>query len=188
MPQIFVSYAHADNQCVDDETRGWVTHFVELLEKAINMKERGGGVHCWMNHRPEEQRVANAELEQRIAQSQCVLAFLSPYYLSSKSCREEMDAFVRLVDAGHYSDRLFLVELLPTERREWHEDLQSITAIPFWEKEIESGKPMTLGLPKPDPKAHREYWEKLNALARVMVRQALNLPNIDAPNLQGVIK
>ncbi|CAK0746929.1 hypothetical protein CCP3SC15_1470007 [Gammaproteobacteria bacterium] len=32
--QVFISYAHADNQSFDEDTRGWVTNFIDHLKIA----------------------------------------------------------------------------------------------------------------------------------------------------------
>lgn len=60
------------------------------------------------------------ELHRRIVDSHVFLAFLSPAYLESSWCAQEMDTFVHLVGQGSGADRVFLVEIRPTESMDWH--------------------------------------------------------------------
>lgn len=54
--QIFISYAHADNPTLDEDSKGWITHFVEKLEKVIPMRPSGSQVKCWMDYELEANR------------------------------------------------------------------------------------------------------------------------------------
>ena len=85
--QIFISYAHADNQPLEKESLGWVSNFVSKLAIAIPTKEGGSEVECWMDHRLEPQRAVDDELRKRISESTCILAFMSPRYLNSEWCK-----------------------------------------------------------------------------------------------------
>jgi hypothetical protein len=174
--QVFISYAHADNQSFDDETGGWVALFVDHLQKAVAMRPGGSRVRCWMDYRLEPQRAVDETLRQRIRDSRCILAFLSPRYLESEWCRKEMETFVELVGNGAASDRVFLVELLPTDREHWHPGIRSITEVKFWSESLEQPEAMILGWPVPNPKADKPYWTQLNRLAAILARQIQNLP------------
>lgn len=169
--QVFISYAHADNQAFDEEMKGWVTIFVDNLQKAIGMKPGGGQVDCWMDHRLEPQRSVDDALRRRIRESACIVAFMSPRYLESEWCQLEMDTFVKLVGGGGANDRVFLVEVLETDRNAWHPGIRSITVVKFWHKGIDQPEPMALGWPVPNPKSDRAYWRELNRLASILARQ-----------------
>jgi len=176
--QVFISYAHADNLAFDEEAKGWVTLFVGNLQKAIGMQKGGSEVKCWMDHRLEPQREVDDTLHGLIKDSQCILAFMSPRYLISEWCRKEMATFVERVGGGKANDRVFLVELLPTDRKDWHPGIGSISLTKFWADAIDQPEPMTLGWPVPNPKADKAYWQGLNALASILARQIQGLPPI----------
>jgi len=176
--QIFISYAHADDQLLDEGTFGWVTYFVDKLQKAIGMQPGGSQVNCWMDHQLEEQRAVDETLRQSIRGSRCILAFMSPRYLESKWCQQEMATFVELVGGGAANNRVFLVELLPTKRTDWHPGIQGISAIKFWSASLAEPEPMILGWPVPDTKVDKPYWRELNHLASILARQIQNLPPI----------
>ena len=174
--KVFISYAHADNQSVEAETPGWVSNFVDHLKNDIARRPGGGRIECWMDHRLEPQRAVDAELRQRILESQCFLAFLSPRYLESVWCQQEMATFVETVGGGKADDRVFLVELLPTKREDWHSGIQSITELKFWHQELAQPEPMTLAWPVANPKSDTLYWNRINALASILARQIQHLP------------
>lgn len=173
--QVFISYAHADNPDFDDDTKPWVTNFVDHLQKAVGMRAGGGRVECWMDQRLEPQHAVDATLRERIQSSKCIVAFLSPRYLESEWCRKEMATFVESVGGGTANDRVFLVELRPTEREQWHPGIRSITAMKFWASSLGQPAPMILGWPAPDPKADRPYWTLLNRLADILAKQILSI-------------
>jgi hypothetical protein len=179
---VFISYAHADDQQFDEEARGWVTNFVDKLQKAIAMQPGGGQVECWMDYRLEPQRSVDETLRRRILDSACILAFMSPRYLASEWCQKEMATFVKLVGGGQSNNRVFLVELLPTDRKQWHPGVQSISEIRFWSRSLEKPEAMILGWPVPNPKADRPYWTELNKLAAILARQIQNLPPVSEPS------
>jgi hypothetical protein len=118
----------------------------------------------------------DATLRDRIRGSQCIVAFLSPRYLESEWCRKEMTTFVELVGGGTANDRVFLVELLPTEREQWDRGISSITAMKFWGSSLDQPEPMILGWPAPNPKADKTYWTGLNRLADILAKQIKNIP------------
>jgi hypothetical protein len=170
-PQIFISYAHADNIPYEDGAKGWVSNFVENLLNDIGRREGGSEVECWMDHRLEPQYAVDDELCKRIKESTCILAFMSPRYLKSEWCQGEMNTFVKLVGGGSANNRVFLIELLPTNRNDWHPGIQSLSTIELWHKSFDQPEPMLLGHPVPDLKGDKAYWGKLNYLASIMARQ-----------------
>lgn len=180
--QVFISYAHADNPIFDGDTPGWVSGFVDKLQKAIERKHGGSQVNCWMDFRLEPQRAVDDELRRRIVESKCIVAFMSPRYLESEWCRKEMAAFVEQM-GGSAHDRVFLVEILPTDRAQWHPGIQSIGGVKLWCSGLEQPEAMTLGWPTPNTKEDRDYWKQLNRLADNLARQMQNLP----PELPAVV-
>ena len=169
MPEVFVSYAHADNHVMVDGAQGWVTTFADRLQKLVATKPGGSGTRVWMDHRLEPQKAVDAALTERVGSADCFLALMSPRYLESSWCRMEMDRFVGR-HGGVAADRVFLVEMSPTERGTWHSGIQSITPLPFWSQAFEEPAPMTFGWPVPLP-SDRTYWHKLNELAHILASQ-----------------
>jgi hypothetical protein len=109
----------------------------------------------------------------------------APRYLESEWCRQEMATFVELVGGGTASDRVFLVEVLPTERDRWHPGIRFITPVTFWSSSLDKPAPKPLGWPVPKPQADEAYWDKINGLAHIIALQTHALPPKSAPESSG---
>lgn len=171
MTDVFISYAHADDQSLSERAKGWVTEFADRLQTAVRMKEGGSRIKVWMDQRLEPQKAVDAALATRVTASACFVAIMSPRYLESDWCRKELDTFVTRVGRGTSGDRVFLAEFLPTERSAWHPAIQSISPVQFWSQPFDQPAAMTLGWPSPDPTSDRPYWNTLNELAHFLAQQ-----------------
>lgn len=174
--QVFISYAHADNLPMDEGVPGWVSAFVDKLQRSAGRQSGGGAIEFWMDHRLEPQRRVDDELRRRIHDSAVILAVMSPRYLDSGWCQREMATFVQEVGGGVSADRVFMVELLPTERNRWHQQVQDLSPVRFWHSDLTQPEPQTLGWPLPDVKGDRDYWAEVNTLATRLARQLQTLP------------
>lgn len=179
--QVFVSYAHADDEPLDDGVPGWASFFVDKLKRSAARQPGGAGIEFWMDHRLEPHRRVDDELRKRLRESAVILALLSPRYMESDWCRQEMATFVEEVGGGVSADRVFLVEALPTERPVWHPAIRDLTPVQFWASGLTNPEPMTLGWPLPDVRGDREYWKEINRLASILARQLRTLPEATPP-------
>lgn len=173
--QVFVSYAHADNLPMDDDVPGWVSLFVDKLKRTVARQAGGAAAEFWMDHRLEPQRRVDDELRRRIHESAVILAFVSPRYLESGWCKKEMTTFVEEVGGGVSADRVFLIEVLPTEREAWHGAVRDLSPVKLWADSLTHPEPKTKGWPMPDPRGDRDYWDDVNYLASVLARQLKSL-------------
>jgi len=177
MPEVFISYAHADDQEMVKGAKGWVTTFADLLEKSVfPTGERGKRV--WMDHRLESQRSVDSALAERLESAHCFVAMMSPRYLESSWCRDEMDGFIQR-RGGTAADRVFVVETKPTDRSLWHSAARSLGRKQFWAQDFGDAWPTTLGWPVPQAD-DRQYWNRLNDLAHALKAQ-LGVAQAPAP-------
>jgi hypothetical protein len=179
---VFVSYAHADDVPMDAGVPGWVSLFVDKLKRAVARQAGGASIEFWMDHRLEPQRRVDDELRRRIRDSVVILSFVSPRYLESEWCGKEIATFVAEVGHGIASNRVFMVEVLPTRRDKWHSAVQDLTAIPLWTESLTHPEPRTKGWPVPDPRGDRDFWDDVNYLAGVLARQLQGLDTTDGGN------
>ena len=91
---IFVSYAHADDEIPAGARNGWVTTLVEELNKVLRRKLGGSGARIWMDH----QLAANANvlntLLATLRSSRTLLLVMSPGYHQSVWCQRELGNFL----------------------------------------------------------------------------------------------
>lgn len=169
--QVFVSYAHADNESLDKGEPGWVSFFVDKLQRATARHPGGAHVEFWMDHRLEPQRQVTEELRKRIRDSVIILALISPRYMESKWCQLEMATFVAEVGGGVSAARVFMVEVLPTEREHWHTAVRDLSPVKLWVSDFSHPEAKTLGWPVPAVRGDRDYWDEVNTLASRLARQ-----------------
>jgi hypothetical protein len=161
---VFISYAHRDDQKLPEADYGWVTLFVDHLKARVTTQLKGReSLKCWMDH----QLAGNAELTPTILEtvrgSATILIFLSPQYLASKWCRDELETFMAAARTrGRATKRIFLIEVWEVSKPPALEDLKGYQ---FWQIDPHSGVPELLGYPRPSYDRHPDYYRLLNQLA-----------------------
>jgi len=161
---IFVSYAHVDNQPLPNIKHGWVTTLIISLKSLLAQKlGRPDAFSLWMDHQLRGNQAVTPDIDEQLKQSATLVFIASKGYLASHWCRLEFHTFLRL--AGADSGRLFMVEpeILPAEKKlpAFHE----LLGYPFWFRHDETGVVRTLGVPEPDYKTQPEYYIQLDKLA-----------------------
>jgi hypothetical protein len=162
---VFISYAHSDDEIQRGAEAGWVTIFVDELKKLLRRKLGGNGASIWMDH----QLVANEEvtgaLIDSVSRSRTLVLFMSPGYSMSAWCQKELGKFLETNSSSKNKENVFIVELDSTERESWHPRLQELTPIRFW-REGRDHVTQLLGWPVPNPEQDDPYWQNLTKLAQ----------------------
>ena len=127
---VFISYAHADN-IPDASGKGWVAHFVMMLEAAL--KQRLGGstdLKLFFDSRSLNSNHPLDELLEAAKNSAIFVAIASRSYASRDWSQRELEAFSKSsVDLK----RLFAIECLPLDAGKTYPDpLQNHYRQPFY--------------------------------------------------------
>jgi hypothetical protein len=174
---VFISYAHADDEIPIGADYGWVTTFVTELRKVLRFKLGGQGASVWMDHNLVATEIVDETLMEMVHASRTLVLFLSPGYLKSTWCSKELGNFLEVNQAKKNKESVFIVELEPTPREKWHPRLRSLTPIQFYVSEtLECEGCRLLGFPVPDLKENSPYWRKLNSLAHLLSKYLITLP------------
>jgi hypothetical protein len=161
---VFISYAHSDDEILLGAKAGWVTTFVDELKKLLHRKLGGSGATIWMDHQLTANEQVTATLMKSVACSRTLVLFMSPGYSMSAWCQKELGNFLETNSACKNRENVFIVELDSTKRESWHPRLQELTPIRFW-REDRDHVPQLLGCPVPNPDPDDPYWLNLNKLA-----------------------
>lgn len=178
---IFISYAHADDEPPMGLDRGWITTFVDELRKILRRRLGGGGADIWMDHQLAANAVVQPTLLDMVRSSRTLVLFMSPGYLASPWCAGEIGGFLDRYAAEGATERVFMVELDQLDRSLWHPRLQNLSAIPLWEKGFDDLAPRLLGYPRPKPDEDSPYWLRLNELAHLLSGRLLHDRQAGAP-------
>ena len=147
---IFISYAHVDNQ-MPRGTRGWVERFQELLQLEVDRRlGHVGATKIWWDDSLDGSQVFNKTLEDTINRSAIFMALTSAGYLASDYCKKELDWFAQKIErdpggplVGDRS-RVFnlLIDDIPHEQ--WPRQFGGTSGFDFYDNEF--GRPLRVNL------------------------------------------
>ena len=151
---IFVSYAHVDDQPFPGVEHGWVTTLIESLQVLLAQKlGRRDAFSLWMDHQLSRHAQLTPEILDNLGQTATLLVILSPGYLASDWCLREKDSFLgRLEGRVREGSRIFIVERDKVDFEERPPQFSDLFGYRFWVQEGQGGPPRILGSPWPDPK------------------------------------
>src|SRR4030095_7827590 len=166
---IYVSYAHVDNEPLAGVDTRWVTNLITGLKPLLGQKfGRADAYSLWMDNTIRAYEAITPHLLEQVQDSAILLLILSPGYVASEWCCRELSTFVAKV--GKEAGRVFIVEREPVDRPE---ALQDILGYKFWVKD-EADNPRTLGVPRPNYEEF-VYFQRLDALASQLVEKLKSL-------------
>jgi hypothetical protein len=169
---IFVSYAHVDDEPLAGADKGWVTTLINGLKILLGKKlGRSDAFSLWMDHELRGHTALTPNVIEQLEGSATLVLILSPGYLASQCCHLELNAFLAKVGAN--SGRVFVVEHEKVEQVERPAELSDLLGYQFWVSD-DAGHARTLAIPKPNPE-EVEYYQKLDDLARQLTDQLKEL-------------
>jgi hypothetical protein len=86
---VFISYAHIDNQPMLAGNDGWVTVFHEALHQLLS-RFKGGEVRIWRDEKLRGNDVFSAEIMDQFPKTATLVSVLTPRYLKSPWCTKEI--------------------------------------------------------------------------------------------------
>lgn len=165
MADIFVSYAHVDNEPLLATENGWVSTFVEKLENILGRElGRSDAYSLWMDDELRGKQSITPGIVDELDQAHILLLFMSAGYRESTWCQKELELFQH--QSHDRPNRIFLVELTEIDKPT---PLSDLKGYPFWVKKKgnrKSRRPVLLANPRPNPEREPEYFEYLTELAR----------------------
>jgi hypothetical protein len=169
-PDVFVSYAWRDNLAprvrgADEKRDRWVWMFAETLESALGMK-LGRDACVWVDR--EGISISDkpvAVLSETLGKSPLLLALISPSWLASRFCPEELKEFRRTHPGTTTREDVLVALIEHVERDDWTSHVD-VNGMPFY-RELRPGTYQRLGYPVPslEREDHREFFDEINVLA-----------------------
>jgi len=114
---IFISYAHVNNQRVEEDEDGWVGQFQKHLDVQLSqLVGRMGVIKIWWDPSLDGNQLFNRTIQERVNRSAVFLALTSKGYLASDYCQQELSWFVQKATTEPYGlsigDRVRIFNLL----------------------------------------------------------------------------
>jgi len=89
---VFISYAHIDNSHFSGTEKGWIDLLHERLEVRLAML-LGRSPKIWRDSKLRGHDAFNTTIALELARSEILLSVVTPRYVESDSCREEIESF-----------------------------------------------------------------------------------------------
>src|SRR5215216_993083 len=135
---IFISYAHVDNETADKGDPGWVSLFREHLEVQLSKRiGRIGAVKMWQDPTLEGSQLFDQTIRDGINRSAIFLALTSTGYLASEYCQQELKWFCSKANSEpvglSVGDRMRVFNLLLNNipHKQWPQEFGRTSGYPF---------------------------------------------------------
>lgn len=158
---IFISYAHVDNQKLNIMNEGWITTLRDNLKVQLARKLGRDLATVWTDHSLPGNAALTPEIMKILRHTSVMVAILSPAYLESEWCGRERGAFLEYTkDQPGAGKRIFVVKYDDTDPIKHLDVFADLLGYKFWEKQGHGTR--TLGMPFLGEE--KEYWASLNDL------------------------
>jgi hypothetical protein len=165
---IFISYAHIDNEPLAEGLEGWVETLHERLQIRLNQLT-GETVSIWRDRKLQGNDIFSETLITKLARVALLVAILSPRYVRSEWCLKELNEFCRSAAlAGGLTigdkSRIFKVVKTYIPLADHPTQLQNLLGYEFYEYDPARNRAKEF---LPDVTSTRDirYWERLDDLA-----------------------
>jgi hypothetical protein len=182
MPMVFLSYAHDDNLVPEGlKGRGWVSFFDDSL--GIELRERGMlDVKVWRDKRDfNPMNLVTNTLADGVANSDVLLAVLSPLYVQKPYCQFELDGFIEKKNAGGHEEfrkHILLVAKRPVPDTKCPVKIKGMGYVPFFENDRESAQDEPFYKGYGSAIAQR-YWDSIQAVASRLEKSLAELAGLE---------
>ncbi len=95
--QLFISYAHLDNQPLLPDQLGWISRFHSSLQAILSMR-MGRKVEIWRDSKLAGTDVFSREIVEQFLDTAVLLSVLTPRYVESEWCTREVREFCKAAD------------------------------------------------------------------------------------------
>ncbi|HXT62118.1 MAG TPA: toll/interleukin-1 receptor domain-containing protein [Pyrinomonadaceae bacterium] len=163
---IFISYAHNDNQALLEGQRGWVDVFHQALERRLQV-HLGAKPSIWRDPRLQGNEIFADALVEQVPKVAILISILSPSYLNSEWCRREMQMFSRIAtDTGGVrlgnKARIFKIEKINVPLDKHPAELQGMTGYQFYYMDDHRARELSA---ESGPHAI-DYWQRIDDVAQ----------------------
>lgn len=98
-PDVFISYAHLDNNPLTENQQGWVTRFHKSLDAMLSMR-LGRKAAIWRDQKLQGSDTFSDEIVGQFSRAALLLSVLTPRYVESEWCTREAREFCSLAEKG----------------------------------------------------------------------------------------
>ena len=164
---LFISYAHLDNESLGDE-EGWISEFHKSLEIRL-AQILGKKPDIWRDKELQGNSDFDPEIVAQFARLRALISILTPRYVQSEWCVKEVEEFTRAsTQAGmpltiNNRSRIFKVIKTPVDLDRHPEAMRDLLGYEFFSRDAR-GRPMEFSRLY-GSEGQQAFYQKLNDLA-----------------------
>jgi hypothetical protein len=175
---IFVSYAHIDDQALVEGQKGWISSFHRALEVRL-AQLLGREPRIWRDPKLQGNDIYSDRLVQCLPGVAVLVSVVSPRYVRSDWCMRELKEFVKATSTTGGTRRgdkarVFKIVKTPVPLVQQPADFQELLGYDFFVVDAETGRAREVSQTG-DAEAQRLYWMKLDDLAHDIAEALENL-------------
>lgn len=181
---VFISYAHLDNQSASPSQEGWISEFERALSLRLG-EVWGRPPRIWRDPKLQGNDVFADELDARYREAAVLVSVVTPRYVQSDWCQRELTGFWQA--AGQTGGavlgnkaRVFKVVKTPVDLQRLPAPAQSLLGYEFYRQSGPGARPLEFNRLY-GPEAEREFWLRMNDLAYDVADTLTLLENASAP-------
>ncbi|NCT94924.1 MAG: TIR domain-containing protein [Chitinophagaceae bacterium] len=184
---IFISYAHIDDESLVESQKGWISEFHRALEIRL-AQLLGRRPIIWRDPALQGNHIFDQQIVDQFAQVAVVISILTPRYVKSEWCIREVNEFYESCQRNigfsiQNQARIFKVIKTPVKVELHPEKIRNILGYEFYTTDPQTGRPKELAQVF-GQQSEKLYWEKLDDLANDL---AAFLENLEYPQTGGAI-
>ena len=164
MDQIFLSYAHDDDETPTREQEGWVSFFDRTLDIELRQQGYRDRLAVFRDKRDLRPDTLDRQIIGNIQQSKALLSVVSPAYLQRPYCQLELTEFLNCRN----QHGVILIAKRPFDKNRLPDDLHNQLYIAFFEEDREKGR-LRLYFDGFGAEISPEYWYSIRAVADAII-------------------
>jgi hypothetical protein len=191
---VFVTYSHGDPLGLQESPlRDWTINLVRDLEADIRAVDpEFDKLGIWYDEHLDPTNDLTPELREKVRASAVLLVVMSPRYLSSRWCKDELEWFrEQVADRSRDQGRVFVIRALPTDETKWPDflrDERGYSPKGFFFYDLKSRMPFRWRGVEEHPKEFVEQLWRLQTTLIQRLRQLLEQVQSDAAHAAGPVR
>ena len=165
---IFISYAHIDDEALIEGEKGWITEFHRALEIRLSQL-LGERPNIWRDSRLDGNHVFSDEIISQFPKVALLVSILTPRYVKSEWCVKEVLEFKKASDRNigveiNNKSRIFKVIKTPVELEQHPKVIQGLLGYDFFKIDKDTNRVKEFS--KVFGSENQQlYWSRLNDIA-----------------------
>jgi hypothetical protein len=165
---IFISYAHLDDESLVESQNGWITEFHRVLSIRLG-QVLGRKPVIWRDLELHGNHIFDQQIVDQFSQVAIMISIITPRYTKSDWCIREVNEFYAACKKNigfnvNNQGRIFKIIKTPVKVEQHPEIIQNILGYEFFTTDPNSGRIRELAQISGQP-TDRLYWDKLDDIA-----------------------